>query len=756
MNVDDTSAGRSLRVFLCHASGDKPAVRELYRRLSIPGVDPWLDEENLLAGQDWEREIKNAVRNSDAVIVCLSRQSVTKEGYVRKEIQEALEVTKEKTAGTIFLIPLKLEECDVPEELRAKQWVNYFEEHGYERLMRALTERANKLGLKFTPPSSTTRYQAAVPPKLDLVLDNAPYSPSEKRTVRAAPALKPAPLGVVVRQPLPENIARLTEFSYNLAWTWEPTIKEAFRMLDPDLWRQYGHNPVALLHRISRERLEQASRSRRYVEAYTTACRALDAQALQTPETAVQPVALFCLEFGLTECLPFYSGGLGVFSGDQLKAASDSGAPMVGVGLLYRRYFRQRLNPDGWQQSQYPVIDFEELPVVPSRDASGRILKLQIPLADGPLSYQVWQTTVGRTPLYLLDSNIPENSPNHRDSTDALYGGNTIRRIRQEMLLGVGGVRALSAVGIEPAVVHLNEAFAAFAAIERIHTYRKKYDLSFQEALEVVRATTVYTTHTPVPAGVDTFDRGLVQLELANYLAETSVDFDQVFKLGQESDSSDARLSMLAFAMRTSAHRNAISRLHQLTCRGMWNRYWPGLAADDIPITYITNGVHVMSWLNSDLARLYDEYLEPDWRDHSDSFATWSRIDSIPADELIEVRDRARRRLVEFIRTRHGGTPEGGQGSLGTFRAPQELLDSKCLTIGFARRFATYKRSQLLFYDVDRLRQILSNEAMPVQLVVAGKAHPMDEPGKDLIREIIKLSKSAQFRNRIAFMNCAE
>ena len=751
LNLDPCAVGRALRVFLCHASADKPTVREIYMRLLIPGIDPWLDEEKLLAGQDWDREIKKAVRNSDIVIVCLSRSSVAKEGYVQKELHEALDIAQEKPEGTVFLVPIKLEECDIPTELRSKQWVNYFDDHGHEKLMRAITDRANKLGCPLQPLPLTPQ-QSKAHQQLNSGAETDQYYSADTTATRATSSTKPVPIGFVVRRPFPDNIAKLNDLSQNLLWAWHPEISEVFRMLDPELWHECRHNPITLLNRISSERLQQASNGRRFLEAYAAACRTLDLSSQQVRATN-RPVALFCLEYGLIDAMAAYAGGLGVLAGDQLKVAADCGTAIVGVGLLYRlSYFRQRLNPDGWQHELYPATDVEALPIKPVRDGSGRAMKLQITLSDGPLLFKVWRMAVGGVPLYLLDCDLPENSPEYKDLTSSLYSGDIRLRIRQEMLLGVGGFRALKALGIEPDVFHLNESSAAFLAIERIQTYCAQHSFSFLEALEAVRATTVYTTHTPVPAGVDMFSFDLVKSEMRKYVTELGLELEDVLRLGQDSSSPDRRFSMLALAMRTSAQRNAVSPLHRSTCQSLWNELWPGVPPGEVPIKQVISGVHLMSWLNRDLTKLYDEYLEPDWRDHSDAFGTWRPIDNIPADELIEMRDRARRRLVNFIHTRLANSAATHPAYDKAIAFLPGSLDSRYLTIGFGRRFANYKRPSLLLHDLERLKRLVSNDAMPIQVIVAGKAHPKDPVGKTHVREIVKVATSPEFRGRIVFL----
>jgi starch phosphorylase len=427
----------------------------------------------------------------------------------------------------------------------------------------------------------------------------------------------------------------------------------------------------------------------------------------------------------------------------------------VGVGLLYQQgYFRQYLNPDGWQQERYPTNDFFTLPILPVRDSAGLNLKVAVKLPSGLVWVQVWCINVGRISLYLLDTNIPDNPlQHHREITDQLYGGDNDKRIRQEIVLGIGGLRALKAVGLQPTVYHMNEGHSAFLAIERIRLLMQEQKLTFEEALEACRVNNVFTTHTPVPAGIDIFDPGMMHFYFQEYCQGAGINFDQLMSLGRrDPNDGDERFSMAVLALKTSSYRNAVSRLHRQVSQEMWSGMWPQLPVWEVPITSVTNGVHLTSWLNGDLAALYDQYLEPDWRERFADPAVWEQIREIPDEELLEVHRRRKRRLIAFVRASQTEAALRRKVSSAELKRAGELLDPNAFTIGFARRFATYKRATLLFRDVERLKKILCDKDRPVQVIIAGKAHPKDQPGKSFIREIVQLSRDADLWRRLVFV----
>lgn len=559
----------------------------------------------------------------------------------------------------------------------------------------------------------------------------------------------------LVRPALPEPLKRLSELAHNLIWTWDHTVRAVFRHLDQPLWRECGNNPVLMLGRLPQERLERAASDPRFLGAYRRACERLDAYLQQRSSAAGQPlIAYFSMEYGLTECLPIYSGGLGILSGDHLKACSDADVSLIGIGLLYQKgYHQQYLNPDGWQLERYPINDFYTLPLKPVV-VDGRELKVSVKLRDSCVWIKVWSIDVGRVKLYLLDTNIPDNArPEDRDITDSLYGGEIDTRIRQEIVLGTGGMRMLKALGIEPTVFHMNEGHSAFLAVERIRVLMQEQGLSFEEALEATRGSNVFTTHTSVPAGIDLFDAGLLFEYFHDYCREANIGFDQFLALGRRNPADvHERFSMAILALKTSAWRNAVSKLHRTVSQEMWSPLWPELPVNEVPITSITNGVHLLSWLNGDLAMLYDQYLVPDWRERYSEPRTWDAIRELPDHELWEVHRRRKRRLIAFIRERVARAAAARKASAAEIRKLSDVLDPEALTIGFARRFATYKRATLLFRDVNRLRKLLTNPDYPVQVIISGKAHPKDHPGKTLIRDIVQLSRDPALTKRLVFV----
>ncbi|MBV8552954.1 MAG: alpha-glucan family phosphorylase [Acidobacteriaceae bacterium] len=560
----------------------------------------------------------------------------------------------------------------------------------------------------------------------------------------------------LVRPALPPNLSRLSELAYNLLWSWDHTIRALFRRLDPTLWKDSNHNPVQFLGRIPQERLDRAAADPRFLSLYKRACERYESYLHSgTPTETVPRIAYFSMEYGLLDCMQIYSGGLGILSGDHLKAASDCDIALTGVGLLYQRgYLQQYLNPDGWQQERTPLNDFYTLPVRPCLDGNGQEIHVSVTLPTGELFLKVWHIDVGRVKLYLLDTNIPQNkAAEHREITDQLYGGDIHKRIRQEIVLGIGGIRALKAVGIRPTVYHMNEGHSAFLAIERVRVLMDESDLSFEQALEATRVSNVFTTHTSVPAGIDLFDSTLVYDYFHGYCEQAGFPFEKLLKLGRNNlqDPSE-RFSMAILALKTSAFRNAVSALHKFVSQDMFQNLWPRLPVNEVPITSVTNGVHSPTWINGDLAALYDQYLQPDWRERREEPKMWELVQEIPNQELWEMHRKRKRRMVAFVRERAVASALQRKASAAEIRRLQDVLDPDVFTIGFARRFATYKRATLLFRDVNRLKKILNNPRMPVQIVFAGKAHPKDHPGKTLIREIYNLSHDPEISRRLIFV----
>lgn len=559
----------------------------------------------------------------------------------------------------------------------------------------------------------------------------------------------------LVRPSIPAALSRLPEIATNVLWSWDHQLRALFRRLDLVLWKE-SHNPVLMLNRLPAGALEQAAADPRYLAVYKRACERFDTY-MQAPSTYsdTRLIAYFSMEYGLAECMPIYSGGLGVLSGDHMKASSDQNFPLVGVGLLYQKgYFSQSLNSDGWQQERTPINDFYQLPVLPVLRPDGSELIVQVKMPNGPVSIKVWEMHVGRVKLYLMDTNIPQNaSQEYRDITDQLYGGDSTTRIRQEIVLGIGGLRALNAMGLKPNVFHMNEGHSAFMPLERTRLLMEEHNLTFAEAFETARASNIFTTHTSVPAGIDLFDGGLVYEYLNAYCEEAGIPVDQLFALGRRnpSDTSE-RYSMAILAMKSSAYRNAVSRLHGEVSREMWADLWPGLPVDEVPVTSVTNGIHLPTMIYGELAMLYDRYLQPDWRERYIDPKIWDDVRDIPASELWEVHRKQKRQLVQFVRERSVRAAERRNANTSELRRLEQILDPDAFTIGFARRFATYKRATLIFRDVARLKKLLNSKNRPVQIIIAGKAHPKDHPGKTLIREIVQLSRDPELAQHLVFV----
>jgi starch phosphorylase len=557
-------------------------------------------------------------------------------------------------------------------------------------------------------------------------------------------------------------VERILELARNLWWTWQPNVTNLFRDLDPVLWRTTYHNPMELLKLLPPEQLERRAGELALHSRIDYAFRRLQDYlknhdswgAVHATTLRSRPVAYFSMEFGLHECLPIYSGGLGVLAGDHIKSASDLGIPLVGVGLLYDQgYFRQTLNPDGWQQEQYRPADASLLPIEEALDVEGQTVRVGIETRIGTLQARVWKARVGRTTLYLLDSNIPENSGSDRALTARLYGGDAQVRIRQELLLGVGGVRALRAIGVHPSVVHMNEGHSAFAGLEMIRTEREEDGIDFSEAMRNVAAMSVFTTHTPVAAGHDRFPADLVEQNLGPLRDALGLAADEFLGLGRvyPTDHSEP-FCMTVLALKLSRHANGVSAVHGSVSRRMWHPLYPNRTEEEVPIGHITNGVHVPTWLAPQMRELYDRHLGPDWPERQRLPETWQGIDTLSDDELWETQQVLKARLIEFVRRRLVRQAERRNEPVESIARAQTTLDLDALTIGFARRFATYKRANLLLRDPDRLAELVNTANRPIQVVFAGKAHPEDQYGKELIHNIIRVARQPRFAGRIVFV----
>lgn len=560
---------------------------------------------------------------------------------------------------------------------------------------------------------------------------------------------------------LPERINRLEELAYDLWWSWTPAGRTVFRTLDYQTWRSTAHNAVRMLQLLPPDALDRAAANPTWLAAYDDALRGLDAArsaqgtwcATETPSLTGQSIAYFSAEFALHQSLPIYAGGLGVLAGDHCKEASDLGVPLIGVGFMYPQgYFHQNLTPDGWQQEVYEKLTWTEAPIEPAITPDGKPCVTAVPLGNRTVLVAAWRVRVGRVKLYLLDTDLEENAPWDRELSARLYGGDREIRIQQEIILGIGGVRVLRAMGSDPAVYHLNEGHAAFVVLQRIRDLCEQGS-SFDDALAEVRRTTVFTTHTPVAAGHDAFPFHLVEAYLAGAWGDLGSSRERFLSLGGYDNGSGPMFNMTALAMRTSAGINGVSQLHGEVTREMWAPIWPELPHDRLPIGFITNGVHVPTWIAAEIRTLFERYLGPDWIDHHDDPAVVERVLDIPDEELWAAKQALRSFLFNFLRerARQRWTQERVDVARVVAAGPMFGLDT--LTIGFARRFTGYKRPELIFTDADRLARILNARGRAVQLVFGGKAHPADEAGKHHLQHIYKRALDPQFGGRIAFVD---
>ena len=561
---------------------------------------------------------------------------------------------------------------------------------------------------------------------------------------------------------LPEPLSGLRRLAYNLRWTWDHDSIELFRRLDSDLWESTGHNPVRMLGAMDQAQLEAAAQDDTILAQVERTVRELD-EYLASKATWYERtygkldgvrVAYFSAEFGLTECLSIFAGGLGILAGDHLKSASNLGIPLVGVGLLYQEgYFTQYLNAAGWQQESYADNDFQNLPLVLEKRPDGSALTVEVSMAGRRVLAQIWRVAVGRVPLFLLDTNVPENTAGDRNITDQLYGGDHEMRIKQEIVLGIGGCRALKALQLEPSVYHMNEGHSAFLSLEWTRQLMEKHQLNFREARELASAGLIFTGHTPVPAGHDYFSPSLMERYLGDCAKRLGLSIRDFLGLGRQNPNNDEEeFCMTVLALRMAAFSNGVSKLHGEVSREMWQGLWPGVPVDEIPIGHVTNGVHFRSWNSNEMNRLYDRYLGPHWRENQADPKLWLRVDSIPQEELWRTHERRRERLVAFTRRRLRLQLTQRGAARAAIEAADEVLDPAALTIGFARRFATYKRATLLLRDAGRLERILNQPDRPVQILFAGKAHPRDDAGKALIQQIMKLAQQKEFRRRLVFL----
>lgn len=562
---------------------------------------------------------------------------------------------------------------------------------------------------------------------------------------------------VSVTPKLPELIGRLRELAYDFWFSWKPGGVEIFRSISAELWREVGHNPVKFLMRIHEEDLEAVAHDEDYLALYRRVFDLYDRYLSEEtwfskryPTHKKDVIAYFSAEFGLHESHPIYSGGLGLLAGDHCKSASDLGLPFIGVGLLYKHgYFTQKINGEGRQEAEYPHLNFFELPIAPVNNTDGSQLAVSVEMPGRTIYVQVWKTKVGRVSIYLLDTDTPKNIAEDRHLTGQLYGGDRQYRISQEILLGVGGVRALRAMGINPRAWHINEGHAAFLVIERIRELMR-YGISFDTAREVVRASTIFTTHTPVPAGHDLFNEDLIGNFFIPFITEMGVNFKTFKDLAWDDERNSFNMTLLA--LRHSYLSNGVSRLHGQVARDMFRGYYSGVHPEEIPITFITNGVHLETWLAWELRELFSRYLGKGWTEQVTQRQMWEKLDHVPDQELWRVHRLLKERMLTFVRSSLKQQRSRNREPAQRILEVEEYLNPDILTIGFARRFATYKRATLLFRDRERLNRLLNNPERPVRFVFAGKAHPADLAGQDLIGQIYELSNQQEFRGKVLLL----
>ncbi len=557
--------------------------------------------------------------------------------------------------------------------------------------------------------------------------------------------------------------SKLEDLARNLWWCWQPDIAELFRALDPQLWRQLNHNPIAFLKAVGDDRIREVARVQALESRILGAARRLQSYldsrdtwgAIHAGALRTQPVAYFSAEFGIHESLPLYSGGLGVLAGDHVKAASDLGIPLWGVGLFYAQgYFTQRLDRDGWQQEEFGKVDIESLPLRKALDPDGHPLTVEVRSGSEVIRAHVWTTQVGRCNLALLDTDVDGNSEENRQITHRLYWGDSSSRIQQEIVLGVGGVRALEKLGVIPGVLHLNEGHSGFALLEAMRVEMEQNGVSVQDAMTRVGSRSVFTTHTPVPAGHDRFDASMMEHHLGWMRSELGLNESEFMALGRVNpEAATEEFCMTVLAMRLAHRCNGVASVHGEVSRQMWKDLWPARSVQEVPIGHVTNGVHVRSWMAPQFSLALERRLGPDWVRRTSRQDLWKHMDRVSASEIWETHQVVKAELIDFVRQRYVEQElrKGTDHDLVTRRA-EGLLDPKALTLGFARRFATYKRATLMLRDPDRLARLLCDQDRPVQLVFAGKSHPQDGGGKGLIQQINRLQHEAPFEGRVVFL----
>ena len=564
---------------------------------------------------------------------------------------------------------------------------------------------------------------------------------------------------ITVNPQLPKRIGRINEIANNLWWSWNTDFLRLFKVIDIDLWERCNKNPVKFLKAVAQDKLEAASKDVQFLKEYDKVVADFDGYmnskntwfSAKYPDNKTDLIAYFSAEYGLDQTIAIYSGGLGILSGDHLKSASDLGIPLVAVGLLYKNgYFNQRIDKYGMQQAEYRDLDLYDLPINPVKDVDGNDLMIYIKFPRRRIYLKVWEINVGRIKLYLMDSDIDLNNDEDRDTTARLYGGDQEMRIRQEIILGMGGVNLLRRLGLNPTIYHMNEGHSAFLNLEVIKNIIKEKQVSFEVARDIASSKTVFTTHTPVPAGNDIFPIGLVEKYFKDFWPRLGLSREEFLKLGMKpQEGLDSGFNMGIFALKIAGKKNGVSKLHGEVSRELFSEVWPHIAPNESPITYVTNGIHTCTWLAPKLKDLYNKYLIPYWQDNIHEDDVWKKIDTIPDDQLWKVHMGRKQKLIDLIKQNLTNRLRREGVSYDAIGEALANLQPDALMIGFARRFATYKRATLIFKDLERITQILNNTDRPVILVFAGKAHPADRYGADLIKQIHEVSMMPQFKGKI-------
>lgn len=564
---------------------------------------------------------------------------------------------------------------------------------------------------------------------------------------------------ITVNPQLPKRIGRLSDIANNLWWSWNTDFLKIFKEIDIDLWERVDKNPVKFLKQVSQEKLEQACENQellrkcdKFVEDFDGYIKSKNTWFNKKyPDNTNDLIAYFSAEYGLDETIPIYSGGLGILSGDHLKSASDLGVPLVAVGLLYKGgYFNQKINGQGVQETEYKELDLANMPILPVKDVDGKDLLISVQMPKKKLYLKVWEIKVGRVTLYLMDSDIDANIAEYRNITKTLYGGDRETRISQEIVLGMAGVELLRRLGVKPTVYHMNEGHSSFLILKLIENTINDKKVSFDIARDIVSSKTVFTTHTPVPAGNDIFSLELMEKYFKDYWNKLGITKQEFFKMGERPNAgADAGFDMGILALKVAGKKNGVSKLHGAVSRELFGDAWPHIAANESPITYVTNGIHTCSWLASNIKDLYNEYLMPYWQDNIQNNQTWEKINSIPDEELWRVHQERKEKLLNLVKKNITARLHRCGYSYEEINKITSMLNPNALTIGFARRFATYKRATLIFKDLERITQLFSNSDRPIQIIFAGKAHPADKEGQDLIKYIHEISMKPQFKGKI-------